>query len=86
MKYLTGWIIQLQVYNIWININPKRCSKFDPDLGAIMSGAYYVQAEQGNGNIKFERPDDARYYSFTSLNRRKYLQFILTHRFVNMQV
>ena len=27
-----------------------------------------MQAEQGNGNIKFERPDDARYYPFTPLN------------------
>ena len=54
---------QLQVYNIWININPKGAVNLTHDhMGAIMSGAYYVQAEQGNGNIKFERPDDARYY------------------------
>ena len=54
---------QLEVYNIWININPKGAVNLTHDhMGAVMSGVYYVQAEKGNGNIKFERPDDARYY------------------------
>ena len=53
----------MEVYNIWININPKGAWNLTHDhMGAIMTGVYYVQAEQGNGNIKFERPDNARYY------------------------
>lgn len=59
---LTG-LPQLEVYNVWININQKGAWNLTHDhLDAVMTGVYYVQADKGNGNIKFERPDNARHF------------------------
>lgn len=53
----------MEIYNIWININPQGAWNLTHDhMGAIMTGVYYVEATEGNGNIRFERPDNARYY------------------------
>tara|TARA_B100000925_G_C21938227_1_gene443353 strand:+ start:499 stop:1083 length:585 start_codon:yes stop_codon:yes gene_type:complete len=54
---------QLEIYNIWINVNPKNCFNIQHDhIGAVFTGVYYVKAKEGNGNIRFERPDNARFF------------------------
>lgn len=53
----------LEIYNIWINVNPRFSYNVQHDhVGAVFSGVYYVKAKEGNGNIRFERPDNARFF------------------------
>lgn len=54
---------ELELYNIWININPPGSyNHLHNHVGAVFSGVYYVNAEDGHGNIQFERNDSAEYH------------------------
>jgi uncharacterized protein (TIGR02466 family) len=56
-------ISRLELYNIWININPPGSyNHLHNHLDAVLSGVYYVHAEDGQGNIQFERSDGAEYH------------------------
>ena len=53
----------LELYNLWININGKGCYNVAHDhIGAVLTGVYYVEAEDNQGNIRFDRSDSARYF------------------------
>lgn len=54
---------QLELYNLWININGKGAYNVSHDhIGAVLTGVYYVECEEGQGNIRFDRADTARYF------------------------
>lgn len=54
---------EVELYNIWVNINPKGAyNHLHNHAGALLSGVYYVKSEEGNGNIFFERSDNAEYF------------------------
>lgn len=53
----------LELYNIWININgPGSYNHLHNHAGALLSGVYYVKSKPEQGNIFFERGDDAEYF------------------------
>ena len=53
----------LQIQNLWININSTGTyNHLHHHVGSVFSGVYYVQAQEGNGNIQFERTDNAEYH------------------------
>jgi len=54
-----------KLYNIWCNVNyPRASNEMHHHLGALFSGVYYVDAdpEIDQGNILFERNDNAEYH------------------------
>jgi uncharacterized protein (TIGR02466 family) len=54
---------KLELYNIWININPPSSyNHLHNHVGSVLSGVYYVDAEKEQGNIQFERNDSAEYH------------------------
>ena len=53
----------VQLYNIWININPIGAyNELHNHQNAIFSGVYYVDSTIEQGNIQFERGDNADYH------------------------
>jgi uncharacterized protein (TIGR02466 family) len=56
-------IPELAIQNIWININtPGSYNHLHNHAGSILSGVYYVKATPEQGNIFFERGDNAEYF------------------------
>jgi len=54
---------ELQIYNIWLNINsPGSYNVLHHHVGSVLSGVYYVDATSQQGNIIFERGDGADYH------------------------
>lgn len=54
---------QLELYNIWININPPNSyNHLHNHTNSVLSGVYYVDAQEGQGNIQFERSDNGEYH------------------------
>lgn len=52
-----------KLYNIWVNINtPGSYNNLHHHVDAIFSGVYYVDASTEQGNIQFERGDNAEYH------------------------
>ena len=63
----------LQIYNLWININPTGSyNHLHNHVGAVFSGVYYVHAEDYQGNIQFERNDGAEYHIPESIDKATY--------------
>lgn len=53
----------LDLYNIWVNINPPGAyNHLHNHVGSVLSGVYYVDAGEHQGNIQFERNDGAEYH------------------------
>jgi len=53
----------LEIKNIWININPPGSyNQLHNHADAVLSGVYYIEAGQKQGNIQFERSDNAEYH------------------------
>ena len=53
----------LQIQNIWLNINtPGAYNTLHNHAGAILSGVYYIKSDPSQGNIMFERGDNAEYF------------------------
>lgn len=54
---------KLELYNIWININPPGAyNALHDHFQSVFSGVYYVEAGENQGNIVFERDDNAQYF------------------------
>ncbi len=54
---------ELGIQNIWININPPGAyNHLHNHAGGVLSGVYYLRASEDQGNIFFERGDDAVYF------------------------
>jgi len=54
---------RLELYNSWININPPNSyNHLHNHVGAVFSGVYYVDANEKQGNLQFERNDGAEYH------------------------
>ncbi len=54
---------ELEIQNIWININkPGAYNHLHNHAGAILSGVYYVKSTPEQGNLFFERSDNAEYF------------------------
>ena len=59
----------LEIQNIWININPPSSyNHLHNHVGSVLSGVYYVDATPEQGNIQFERNDNAEYHIPTKLS------------------
>lgn len=53
----------LQLYNLWININPPGAyNEVHHHIGAVLTGVYYVEANENQGAIQFDRSDNAEYH------------------------
>ena len=56
-------IPELAIQNIWVNVNtPGSYNHLHNHAGSILSGVYYVKATLEQGNIFFERGDNAEYF------------------------
>ena len=54
---------ELTIYNLWLNINPPGAyNQLHHHTGAVLTGVYYVEAEDNQGNILFDRSDNAEYH------------------------
>ena len=63
----------LQIYNLWININPPGSyNHLHNHVGSVFSGVYYVQATPEQGNIQFERNDGAEYHIPSEVAKETY--------------
>lgn len=53
----------LKIHNIWLNINPPGAyNQLHNHANAVFSGVYYIHAQPNQGNIHFERSDNAEYF------------------------
>lgn len=63
----------LELYNIWININPPGSyNNLHNHVGSVLSGVYYVSSEETQGNIQFERSDQAEYHIPVEVEKETY--------------
>ena len=54
---------KLELKNIWLNINPPGSyNELHNHTDAVLSGVYYIDATENQGNIQFERSDNAEYH------------------------
>ena len=64
---------ELMLYNIWININPPGAyNHLHNHVGSVLSGVYYVDAAQNQGNIQFERTDGGEYHIPEKIEKETY--------------
>lgn len=53
----------ITVYNLWININPPGSYNVEHNhMNSVLSGVYYIDAHESQGNINFMRNDGAEYH------------------------
>lgn len=58
----------VSIYNLWININPPGAyNQLHNHQDSIFSGVYYIDADESQGNINFERNDGAEYHIPSSM-------------------
>ena len=63
----------LQLYNMWININPPNSyNHLHNHIGSVLSGVYYIDANENQGNIQFERSDSGEYHIPENLTKTTY--------------
>lgn len=63
----------LQLYNMWININPTASyNHLHNHVDSVLSGTYYVDARPDQGNIQFERNDNGEYHIPTNVEKETY--------------
>jgi len=64
---------ELELYNLWVNINPSGSyNHLHNHVGSVLSGSYYVDATPEQGNIQFERNDNAEYHIPTNVLKETY--------------
>jgi len=64
---------QLQIQNVWININPPGAyNELHHHLGSVLSGVYYVDAKENQGSIQFDRNDGAEYHIPAQVEKETY--------------
>jgi len=71
----------LEMSNAWININPPGSyNASHHHLGSVLSGVYYIDAKVNQGNIQFERKDNAEYHiPLDKLNTSSYTNTITSY-------
>jgi|TARA_Y100000385_G_scaffold91992_1_gene94957 uncharacterized protein (TIGR02466 family) len=63
----------LELYNIWLNINPPGSyNHLHNHVGSVFSGVYYIDAKPEQGNIQFERNDGAEYHIPAHVEKETY--------------
>jgi uncharacterized protein (TIGR02466 family) len=63
----------LQIYNIWLNINsPGSYNHVHQHAGSVLSGIYYIDANVQQGNIFFQRNDNADYHLPIDVEKETY--------------
>jgi len=63
----------LEIQNLWLNINPPGSYNHLHDhAGSVLSGVYYVEANDKQGNIQFERSDGAEYFLPANIEKVTY--------------
>ena len=63
----------LEIQNRLININPPSSyNHLHNHVGSVLSGVYYVDATPEQGNIQFERNDNAEYHIPTKVAKETY--------------
>jgi len=63
----------LEIKNIWLNINPPGSyNELHNHAGSVLSGVYYVEAAEHQGNIQFQRSDNAEYHLPEQLDKINY--------------
>jgi uncharacterized protein (TIGR02466 family) len=63
----------LELYNVWININPPGAyNDLHNHAGSVLSGVYYIEADSSQGNIQFERSDNADYHMPLDVDKHTY--------------
>ena len=63
LKAVSVGLNPITVYNIWININPPGSYNHEHHhMNSILSGVYYIDAHESQGNINFMRSDGAEYH------------------------
>jgi uncharacterized protein (TIGR02466 family) len=56
-------LAELEIHNLWININPPHSyNHLHNHVGSVLSGVYYVDAKENQGNLQFERTDGGEYH------------------------
>ena len=64
---------ELELYNIWMNINPTGSyNHLHNHVDSVLSGCYYVDAGENQGNIQFERSDNAEYHIPSEVAKETY--------------
>jgi len=64
---------QLQIQNVWLNINPPGAyNELHHHLNSVLSGVYYVDAKESQGSIQFERTDGAEYHIPAQVEKETY--------------
>lgn len=64
---------QLQIQNIWLNIDPPGAyNDLHHRPGSVLSGVYHVDAHDNQGNIQFERTDSAEYHIPAQIEKETY--------------
>jgi uncharacterized protein (TIGR02466 family) len=64
---------QLELYNIWVNINPTGSyNHLHNHVDSVLSGCYYVDAKPEQGNIQFERNDNGEYHIPANVAKETY--------------
>jgi uncharacterized protein (TIGR02466 family) len=64
---------ELQINNIWININPPGSyNHLHNHVGSVLSGVYYVESTEQHGSIQFERNDGAEYHIPANVKKETY--------------
>lgn len=78
---LQSGLPHLQLYNIWLNINGKGAyNHLHNHAGSILSGVFYVKATPEQGNIFFERSDNAEYFLPPIQNANYFTSTATTYR------
>jgi len=64
---------ELELYNLWVNINPTASyNHLHNHIDSVLSGTYYVDAKPEQGNIQFERNDNAEYHIPVNVTQETY--------------
>jgi uncharacterized protein (TIGR02466 family) len=64
---------ELEIYNIWLNINPPGSyNELHNHQDSVLSGVYYVESNPQQGNIQFERSDNADYHLPANVEKDTY--------------
>jgi len=63
----------LKLYNVWLNINPPNSyNHLHNHVNSVFSGVYYVDADPSQGNLQFERNDNAEYHIPAEVKKETY--------------
>lgn len=71
---------ELVIQNLWININPPNTyNELHNHVGGVLSGVYYIDSIPEQGNIQFERTDNADCYMPTDVKNTYFTSIRCTY-------